>query len=73
MEFVEIKYPDAPVLRKKLLGEVKIPEYTCKLFQNLDGPFFVLDINGRKFLVKVGSLFRAIINEKNIKPLKDGK
>lgn len=73
MEFIELKYPESPIPRKKLLGGLKVPGYICKLYQNLDGPFFILEINEKDFMVKVSSLFKDIIEARNIQPSEGGK
>lgn len=68
MEFCELKYPEAPILRRELLGEVIINGYSCLLYKCPDTPHLVVRINGRDFAIKVGSIFRSIIKTLEIKP-----
>jgi len=68
MEFCELKYPDAPFLRRELLGEAKIEGYSCLLYKCPDTPHLIIRINGRDFAVKVGSIFRSIIETVEIEP-----
>ena len=72
MEFFELD-KRVPILQRELLGGVKTSEYSCTIYKNSDGPFFIVRINDREFMVRVGSIFRTIIDVAKIKPLQKVK
>jgi hypothetical protein len=72
VEFVKLKYPEAPIPRRVLLWEKSIPGYSCAIYNCPDTPHLIARINGVDYAVKISSIFKDIIRLAKPKPLQKG-
>ncbi len=68
MEFSKLSYPEAPVMNTELLGDASVPGYFCSISRCKDTPHFVVQINSERYVIKVSSIFKTIIETVGINP-----